>query len=317
MTMKKSVRNILSGVISSTDMVASHSQELTATAHESERASDELSMVIEDIAGAATSQAMDVDAGFNSVQELDRVININVDNIEKLNHSTEEVSLLKDEGLKHVKDLVKNTQITRQSVQEIADVISNTNTSADNIVNAIQMIENISDQTNLLALNASIEAARAGDAGKGFAVVANEIRLLAEESSNFTQEIGLIVEDLSSKTIMAVDTMDEVEEIFNLQEESVNLTDGKFQGIAESLEAIYEAMNEVNSSSQNIEEEKENLSNLIENLAAVAEENAAGTEEASASVEEQNAVMTEITNSSGELARIAEELRDEVNLFEI
>lgn len=317
MAMKVSIRNILSSITNSSEVVAAHSEELTATTQESERAADELSIVIQEIAEASTSQAGDVDFGFNAVQELDRVMNINNDNIEKLNISTEEVTVLKDEGLEHIRDLVSNTEITRRSVREIGDIIDNTNTSAENIVNAIHMIKSISDQTNLLALNASIEAARAGEAGRGFAVVAEEIRKLAEESSSFTQEIEVIVEDLTSKTLMAVETMDNVEETFNLQGESVELTDGKFQGISESLEKIYEAIEEVNNSSGSMDEQKENLSNLIENLAAVAEENAAGTEEAAASVEEQNAVMAQITHASGELATIAEELNEEVHLFKI
>ncbi len=314
---KNSVGETIRNVLENSEIVASHSEELTATASQSEVAADELSLVIEGIAEASTSQARDVESGFNSVQELDQVMNKNKDNIERLNTSTEEVNDLKDEGLGHIRDLVENTNITKESIREIGNVIENTNTSAENIVNAIEMIKNISDQTNLLALNASIEAARAGEAGRGFAVVAEEIRKLAEESSNFTEEIEVIVEDLTSKTLIAVDTMNNVNKIVNLQGESVDLTDEKFQGISASLEKTYEAISRVNESSEDMIKQKENLSILIENLSAVAEENAAGTEEASASVEEQNAVMAGITAASEELASIAEELNNAVSVFRI
>lgn len=315
--MRLSIANILRDVNEKSGIVASHSEELTATAEESEKAADELSTVINEIAEASTNQAEDVERGATSVQELDRDMKQNNENISRLNISAEEVDRLKDEGLIIIRDLVDKTDITKKSVKEIADIIDNTNTSAENIVSAIGMIKNISDQTNLLALNASIEAARAGEAGRGFAVVAEEIRKLAEQSSSFTKDIEEIVNDLTSKSLMAVDTMIEVENVVNLQSEDVNTTDGKFEGISKALEDIQEEISNINRSSEDMTLRKETLSHLIENLAAIAEENAAGTEEASASVEEQNAVMNEISNASSELALIAEELNRAISVFKI
>lgn len=317
MTMKESIRDILSNVSNQAEVVAAHSEELTATANQSAMASNELTSVVEEIAGSSATQAHDVEQGATAVQQLDRALAINNTNMNTLNNSTDEVNILKDEGLELIRDLVDKTEETRQSIREIGEVIVDTNTSADNIVKAIQMIKDISDQTNLLALNASIEAARAGEAGSGFAVVAEEIRKLAEESSNFALDIEVIVSDLTSKTLTAVDTMDTVDEIINLQSDSVDRTDAKFQGISAALEEIHIAIDEVNNSKVDIENQKEKISGLIDNLAAVAEENAAGAEEASASVEEQNAVMAEISSSSEELAETAEELNNAVSVFDI
>lgn len=315
--MKDSVRDILKNVTNRAEVVAAHSQELTATANQSAMSARELTSVIEEIAHSSSTQAHDVEEGATAVNELDRVMGINNKNMDTLNVSTDEVNTLKDEGLELIHDLVEKTDETRASIREISTVITDTNASAENIVRALQMIKNISDQTNLLALNASIEAARAGEAGAGFAVVAEEIRTLAEDSASFTGEIETIVNDLTSKILTAVDTMDTVDEIITLQADSVSRTDTKFQGISDALEEIHEAINDVNNSNLDLEQQKDRLTGLIESLAAVAEENAAGAEEASASVQEQNAVMAEISNASDELAETADNLNEAVNIFEI
>lgn len=317
MNMKKSVRNILRDVITRAEVVAAHSEELTATTHQSELAADELATVIEEIAHTSTLQAEDVENGSNAMGELNREMETNNLNIERLNHSTGEVNILKDEGLELIHDLVDKTEEVRDSIQKIGVVIDDTNASAANIAKAIEMIQSISDQTNLLALNAAIEAARAGESGRGFAVVAEEIRKLAEDSNSFTGEIELIVNDLTSKSLEAVETMDQVEEIINSQGSSVDRTNAKFEGISLSLEEIQEVISRVNKSNEDMAAQEERLTNLIENLATVAEENAAGTEEAAASVEEQNAVMTEINNASEELAKVAEELNSAAGVFTI
>lgn len=317
MNMKKSIRNILRDVITRAEVLAAHSEELTATTHQSELASDELSTIIEEIAHTSTLQAEDVENGSNAMGELNREMELNNLNIERLNHSTGEVNTLKDEGLELIGDLVDKTEEVREAIQKIGVVIDDTNASAANIAKAIEMIQSISEQTNLLALNAAIEAARAGESGRGFAVVAEEIRKLAEDSNSFTGEIKLIVNDLTSKSLEAVETMDQVEEIINSQGSSVDRTNAKFEGISLSLEEIQEVISRVNKSNKDMAAQEERLTNLIENLATVAEENAAGTEEAAASVEEQNAVMTEIKNASEELAKVAEELNSAASVFTI
>ncbi len=103
--------------------------------------------------------------------------------------------------------VTSRTRDIRTTVSQSTETIEELNQSAKAIGNIVSVIQGIAGQTNLLALNAAIEAARAGEAGRGFAVVAEEVRNLAERTSQSTKEIEAMISMVQQQATNAVDIM--------------------------------------------------------------------------------------------------------------
>lgn len=227
------------------------------------------------------------------------------------------VNTIKDEGLVIVKTLVDETKRNRETTEVIASIIDETSVSAQKIEQASQMIQSIADQTNLLALNAAIEAARAGDAGRGFAVVAEEIRKLAEQSANFTNDIQSVITELISKSNTAVDNMGQAKLIMTSQFDAVQKTDDKFKSIADSINSMKKSIDAILVSSQEMDAKKNDIIEIMESLSAISEENAASTQQSSASIEEQTAALMMVSESSNALTDLAKEMETIVSKFRV
>ncbi len=316
-TMQTNFIDLIKNILDKSEQVSSSSEELNATSEQSSIAADEVARTIEEIAYGASDQAKNTEDGAIHINELGKLIEKDQEHVIDLNTSADEVSKLKDEGLEVLRDLVEKTNLNNKASKDIHSIIINTNDSAEKIEKASQMIKRISDQTNLLALNAAIEAARAGESGKGFAVVAEEIRKLAEESNEFTDEISTVIQELISKTGYAVNTMKEVGKIVESQTDSVQKTNEKFEGISDAIEKMKESIGIINQSGSQMKTKKDQIIGIIDSLSAISDENAAGTEEVSASVEEQTASMEQITNASETLAKLAEEMQANISKFKL
>ncbi|OIJ21874.1 hypothetical protein BKP45_04065 [Anaerobacillus alkalidiazotrophicus] len=315
--MKNSVSEMVNEIMEKSEQVAASSEELTATSDQTATASEEVSKTIEEIARGASDQAKDTENTAHNIEALGKLLEDNAQFMIELNGASKKIDSQKDEGFKILKELISKTDSVNASANNVYEIIISNDKSAEKIENASAMIQSIADQTNLLALNAAIEAARSGEAGRGFAVVADEIRKLAEDSTRFTQDIKIVIEELKSKSQLAVSTMNDVKGIVNDQSESVKLTEMKFEGISEASELVRDSVIKLNQSAELMNKNKNSIIDLVQNLAAISEENAAGTEELSASMEEQSATIMEIANSGEGLSNIAEELRRLIERFKI
>ncbi|CAA7616236.1 Methyl-accepting chemotaxis protein (fragment) [Magnetospirillum sp. LM-5] len=128
-------------------------------------------------------------------------------NIQTVASAAEELGASTMEISRRVQD---STRITRDAVDGVSaadQTIEGLSASAGKIGEIVKLINDIASRTNLLALNATIEAARAGEAGKGFAVVANEVKALANQTAQATNEIAMQIGEIQTSTQGAVDAI--------------------------------------------------------------------------------------------------------------
>lgn len=315
--LRLNLTDIVEDITSHSQNTAATAEELTATCQSTASSAQEVAMAVNNIAEGATAQAQDTAQASQNVEKIENMINDIMQIVQDLIGAAKNINSQKEEGNENLIELVEITNRASDASHYVQDAINETDTSADSISDASEMIQSISDQTNLLALNAAIEAARAGEAGKGFAVVAEEIRKLAEQSAEFTGQIANIINDLKGKTSSSVEKVNEVGEIVKTQVNRTKKTQENFQKIDDTLKDLRYIIDRLEDSAKDISTENNQVVSVIQTLSATAEENAATSEESSASVETQVQSIKDISSASDNLAQIATNLQEEVSKFNL
>ena len=274
--------------------VRQSSEEVAAAATQVSACSEELSAGMGEQSGQVGSISAAIEQMSASVSEVARQA------ADAAGEADQAGSVARD-GRGVVQETVDGMQTISQAVTRSAEAVTELGKRGDQIGEIIAVINDIADQTNLLALNAAIEAARAGEHGRGFAVVADEVRKLADRTTQATNEIAESITAIQTETVQAVDRM-------NTGTQQVETGVAAAHRAGDSLEQIVASSG--------------NLAGKVQSIAAAAEQQSSAAEEVARGIESINAVTThslEGTRQSAEasehLSRKAEQLRELASRF--
>lgn len=218
----------------------------------------QLADAADNLATACTSQAGQVSVVAEHINELNTIIASNKKDAE--------------EAVK-ISNLSASTLTAGNAkMEELKDAIQEISSCSEKISSIIGAIEDIATETNLLALNAAIEAARAGEAGKGFAVVAEQVKKLAEESSQAAGKTTQLIET----TIAAVQNGTTIadEAAANMEDVVMSSTE-----VGERIQKIVEQFAREENSIGRINDNIAEIAGIVDNNSATSEETAAISEE--------------------------------------
>ena len=273
--MTEGLRDIIGNLRQYSQQVADTSQELSASSEEAGASIEEVAASANEFAGMATEMSS---------------------NVQRMADSARHVTDTASAGDQAVSKAVDETTMLQGHMTNLAGKVESLGDRSQEIGRIVEMISDIAAQTNLLALNAAIEAARAGEFGRGFAVVAEEVRKLAEQSSEATAEIGLLIGRIQGET------------------------EGTVVGMRESVVQVEHTLGVVKASGERLQEilqETDLVASEIRQISAGTEQMSGGSQEIAAATEEQSAAIQQVASSSQLLSNMAQELQRVVNQFRL
>jgi methyl-accepting chemotaxis protein len=301
--MTDNLKNMFKDISGSVETLTSSSTELSSVSQEMTSGAEQSSQK----ANSVSASAEEMSTAMNSVAAATEQTSAN---LQMIVAASEQMSATINEIASNT---AKGSQTTAQAVtkaEHISQKVDALGRAATQISKVTEAIADISEQTNLLALNATIEAARAGEAGKGFAVVAGEIKDLAKQTADATDEIGLRIEEVQSTTTESVDA---IKSIVGIIDEINSIVTSVATAIEEQSATTQEISNNVSQAATGIQEVNEN----VNQTSVVAGEVTEDVHKVSESADEITAGTKQINESALELSKLAENLNEMVGRFKL
>ena len=221
---------------------------------------DQVSTGSQALAQGAAEQASSVQELAATIGDISNRVNQNADHARQASAAAGEVSTKMD--------------MSKEKMQQMIQAMRDISTCSSEIGKIMKIIEDIAFQTNILALNAAVEAARAGSAGKGFSVVADEVRNLANKSTEASENISALIENslkaVESGTQIADDTAQFLMQAVNDVNEMTGIIGRISEASSEQADSISQIITGI-----------DRISSVVQTNSATAEESAAASEELS------------------------------------
>ncbi len=312
-----SLKRLVSKVSSSAEQVASSAQQLNASAEQTASASTQIASSITDVAQGTQTQLKNIDESSSAVEQMSASTQQIAANMNFAADASQQAASAAEDGGSKISTAISQMVHIEKVVDESANAIQSLGERSKEIGQIVETISGIASQTNLLALNAAIEAARAGEAGRGFAVVAEEVRKLAEQSSEASKQISGLIGVIQDDTAKAVSAMNTGTKEVKIGTEVVAGAGDAFKLISEKVNAVSAQVRDVSAATQQMAGGSQQIAASIRDINKVSQANVAQTQNVSAATEEQSATMQEIAAASQGLAQLAQELQVSVQQFRI
>jgi len=246
------------------------------------------------------SQISQIAAATTEMHTTSELVSANADDtLKEIKHADVEAEKVKTISAKNKSTIL----VLAKDVEEAAEVINKLHQDSASIGGILDVIRGVADQTNLLALNAAIEAARAGEQGRGFAVVADEVRTLASRTQKSTQEINSMIEVLQAGAEKAVAVMNQGKEQTIVCVEQAETAGEALNLITDAVHKAYEVSTRIEQAAREQHTVSSEISERLENIVGIAEQTTIGAKQTS--------------DSSAEVARLAEELQESIGRFKV
>jgi len=267
------------------------------------------------ISEGAAQQAKDTESASESIEVMGGLITQTNGEAQQLGKQADEMRGASGEAGTAIDALKGVSDRVSEVVQDVEQMMTQTNESAGQIREASDLISGIADQTSLLSLNASIEAARAGAAGRGFAVVAEEIRKLADQSDEASRRIRETIENLLSDFAGVVRSMQQMREVIDQQNSHIRSTETTVKDVVDGLGRTAQGIGTILGEMERLEAARGDVDGVIASLAAVAKENARGIEGSQETVRQVADGFATVTEAAGKLRAAASALADDLAAF--
>lgn len=299
----KKLQDLIFTITDNANTLASSATELSSVSNQIAANAEEMSSRSATVASSTEQATANINSISSVAEEMSSSANSVATAIEEMSASLNEVS----QNCQNELQIAKEANIHAQNSKNVMDKLGE---AAKSIGKVVDVINDIADQTNLLALNATIEAASAGDAGKGFAVVAGEVKELAKQTAQATQEIQKQIEGMQSNTILAINAIESVSEVI----EKVNVIS---QTIVSAVEEQSATVNEISRNVSGVSTGAQEVSkNVTESAKGLSDVSSAITG-VNIAVKETAKGIVQVKTSTVELSKLSENLKKLLKQFKI